>query len=281
MFSIKKVLTKPTLHYIIRVSKLSNERIETEKNMATYLYCRISQKKQNIERQKRNLKLAFPDGIIIEEAYTGTTAARPAWARLFKKAINGDLIVFDSVSRMSRNAEEGMDIYEELYNRGVSLVFLKEPHINTEVYREKTRRQLDRISGTGNAATDKLINSVLAALQDFTIDLAREQIRLAFEQSEKEVKDLQQRTKEGLQTAILNGKKPGIEKGRKLETAKAKMAKKKILELSKDFNGSNNDLEVMAIVKVARNTFYKYKSELKAERAAAAIKESASVLESK
>ena len=59
--------------------------------MAIYLYCRISQRKQNIERQKRNLKEAFPDGTIVEEAYTGTTTARPAWTRIFKKAAPGRL----------------------------------------------------------------------------------------------------------------------------------------------------------------------------------------------
>lgn len=246
--------------------------------MATYLYCRISQRKQNIERQKRNLKAAFPDGVIVEEAYTGTTTARPAWTRLYTKAAAGDTIAFDSVSRMSRNAEEGTEVYEALYNRGVNLVFLKEPHINTAVYREKTRRQVERISGTGNAATDKLVNSVIDALQEYTIDLAREQIRLAFEQSEKEVKDLQQRTKEGLQTAVLSGKKLGREAGTKVETRKAKEAKKKILDLSQDFNGTNTDVEVMKILGITRNTYYKYKGELKEARAAAAAAETEAIL---
>lgn len=246
--------------------------------MAIYLYCRISQRKQNIERQKRNLKAAFPDGIIVEEAYTGTTTARPQWTRIYKRAAAGDIIAFDSVSRMSRNAEEGMNVYENLYKKGVELVFLKEPHINTAVFREKTRRQVERISGTGSAATDKLINTVMDALQEYTIDLAREQIRLAFEQSEKEVKDLQQRTKEGLQTARLNGRHPGLKKGQKLETSKAKAAKKEILKLSRDFDGTNTDEEVRAIIGVSRNTYYKYKAELKAARETAADEEVAAIL---
>lgn len=246
--------------------------------MSIYLYCRISKRTQNIERQKRNLKEAFPDGIIIEEAYTGITTARPAWARLFKKAAPGDTIAFDSVSRMSRNAEAGMEVYEELYNRGVNLVFLKEPHINTDVYREKTRRQVERITGTGNTATDKLNNTVMDALQEYAIDLAREQVRLAFEQSEKEVRDLQQRTREGLQTARLSGKHPGVKKGQKFETSKSKAAKKKIIELSRDFEGSNTDDEVRAIIGVARGTYYKYKREIREAREAAAAAEVAAIL---
>ncbi|WP_462404573.1 recombinase family protein [Enterocloster bolteae] len=43
-----------------------------------------------------------------------------------------DTIIFHSFSRMSRNAEEGFSLYEELFTKGVNLVFLKEPHINTD-----------------------------------------------------------------------------------------------------------------------------------------------------
>uniref|UniRef100_UPI00405744B9 recombinase family protein n=1 Tax=Acetatifactor sp. TaxID=1872090 RepID=UPI00405744B9 len=37
-----------------------------------YGYCRISTKKQNIDRQVRNIRAAFPDAIIVKEIYTGT-----------------------------------------------------------------------------------------------------------------------------------------------------------------------------------------------------------------
>lgn len=39
--------------------------------MAIYGYCRISQKKQNIERQVRNILNVYPTAIIIREAFTG------------------------------------------------------------------------------------------------------------------------------------------------------------------------------------------------------------------
>lgn len=57
-----------------------------------------------------------------------TKQDRPEWNKLYKKAKAGDTIIFDSVSRMSRNADEGFCLYEELYNKGIELVFLKEPH---------------------------------------------------------------------------------------------------------------------------------------------------------
>ena len=49
--------------------------------------------------------------------------------KLLKIVSTDDTLVFDSVSRMSRTAQEGYEMYQKLYNQGVSLVFLKEPHI--------------------------------------------------------------------------------------------------------------------------------------------------------
>lgn len=95
-----------------------------------YGYCRISKPKQVIERQIRNIKAEYPDAVIIQEIFTRTRMDRKEWLRLMKIIKSGDWIIFDSVSRMSGNAEEGFAEYERLYNMGVVLVFLKEPHIN-------------------------------------------------------------------------------------------------------------------------------------------------------
>ena len=96
-----------------------------------YGYCRISTQSQNIERQVRNILAAYPNAEIIREVYTGTTfQGRDKLEKLLKKAHKDDTIVFDSVSRMSRSAEEGFALYQHLFNMGVHLVFLKEPHIN-------------------------------------------------------------------------------------------------------------------------------------------------------
>ena len=102
----------------------------------TYGYCRISTKKQNIERQERNIKETYPEALIRKEVYTGTKSDRKEWSKLLKALKPADTVVFDSVSRMSRNAEEGFETYERLYNAGVNLVFLKEPHINTDTYKQ-------------------------------------------------------------------------------------------------------------------------------------------------
>ena len=185
--------------------------------------------------------------------------------KLLKQVQSGDTIVFDSVSRMSRNANEGCQLYEALFSRGVVLRFLKEPHIDTETYKQSIERQIQASLSTGSLATDNFVQAVIDALNQYTIDLAKEQIRLAFGQAQKEVDDLHQRTKEGMLTARLNGKQIGQMPGRKLVVKKAAGCKEKIRKYSKDFDGTLNDTDCIRLIGIARNTYYKYKRELKAE----------------
>ena len=220
-----------------------------------YGYCRISTKKQSIERQDRNIKEYNKEALIIQETYTGTKQDRPEWNKLYKKVKAGDTIIFDSVSRMSRNAQEGIDTYMKLYERGINLVFLKEPHINTDTYKKALQSNIT-MTGTN-------VDFLLEGINKYLIALAQEQIRLAFEQSEKEVQDLHQRTKEGIETARLNGKQIGQKQGTKLTTKKSVKAKEQILKHSKDFSGTLTDTDCMKLIGLARNTFYKYKKELK------------------
>ena len=229
-----------------------------------YGYARISTKQQSIERQIRNIKDLYPNAIIIEEVYTGTKIyGRKEFDKLIKKVSSGDTIVFDSVSRMSRNAEEGFNLYEELFNKGIELEFIKEPHINTEVYKKALDNQIKVSLNTGNKATDTFIQSIIESLNRYTIDLAKEQIRIVFEQAQKEVDDLHQRTAEGIITAKLNGKQIGQPKGTKLTTKKSITAKEIIKKYSEDFSGTLEDQAVMKLAGISRNSYYKYKRELR------------------
>ena len=238
----------------------------------TYGYARISTKQQSIERQIRNIKAAYPDAHIEEEAYTGTKIDRPKFDNLLKNLKAGDTLVFDSVSRMSRNAEDGYKLYQKLYNMGVELVFLKEPYINTATYRSSMKQQEDAAQAAAQAnkcsgeETAAFVNGLMGLLNNYINSLTRKQIRQAFEQSQKEVDDLHERTREGIQTARLNGKQIGGKTGAKLNVKKAAPAKAVILKHSKAFGGTLDDAECMKLAGLARNTYYKYKRELKEEQ---------------
>lgn len=223
--------------------------------MNVYGYVRISTKKQNIERQVRNILAIHPNAIIVREVYTGTKfQGRKEFDKLLKLVKPTDTIIFDSVSRLSRNAEEGYTEYENLYNRNITLKFLKEPHINTEVYKKA-------LSGT-IAMTGTNADYILEGVNKYLLAVAKEQIQIAFQQSEKEVQDLHQRTKEGIETARLSGKQIGQRQGITLHIKKKAPIKEQILKKSRNFNGTLTDTDLIKILGISRNTYYKYKREL-------------------
>lgn len=175
-----------------------------------YGYCRVSTKHQRITRQVTNILELYPDAVIIKEFYTGTTQNRPKWDKLIKQLEPGDTIVFDSVSRMSRNAEEGFKDYKMLYEMGINLVFINEPLINTAIF-DSTKSNLLEISvETGNTAIDDYFTGNITLINNLLMALAEEQIKSAFQQSEKEVTDLHTRISQGMRESKKNGKQIGL-----------------------------------------------------------------------
>lgn len=230
-----------------------------------YGYCRVSTKHQRITRQVTNITELYPDAVIIKEFYTGTTQNRPKWDKLIKQLETGDTIVFDSVSRMSRNAAEGFKDYKMLYEMGINLVFINEPLINTAIF-DSTKSNLLEISvETGNTAIDDYFTGNITLINNLLMALAEEQIKSAFLQSEKEVTDLHTRISQGMRESKKNGKQIGLTKGTTLVTEKSLQCKSIIEKHAVDFGGTLSDKEVMTLCNVSRNSYYKYKRELKEE----------------
>lgn len=231
--------------------------------MSTYAYCRVSTKHQRIARQITNITELYPHATIIREFYTGTTQSRPKWDKLITLIKKEDTIVFDSVSRMSRNADEGFKDYKMLYELGVNLIFLNEPLINTSVF-DSTKNNLLNINiETGNTAVDDFFKGNVQLINNFMMALAEQQIKAAFEQSEKEVTDLHSRISQGMREAKKNGTQIGLTKGTSLTTKKSVTCKAIIKKHSKDFGGSLEDPDVIKLCGCSRNSYYKYKRESK------------------
>ena len=238
--------------------------------MAYYGYARVSTKTQRLDRQIDNIMKAYPEvEWVYTEKFTGTKVyGRTEFLKLQKKVKAGDTIVFDSVSRMSRDACEGVELYMNFYNLGVNLVFLKEPYINSSVYKSASEQT---IGMTGNDIADIYIEATNRVIKL----LAEKQIVSAFQQSEKEVQDIQKRVSEGMKaTQRRNEDLPpeqqtqiGLKKGSKLVTKKSIAMKDKIQKMAKDFNGNMTDKEVIETLKIARNSYYKYKKQLFEEMA--------------
>lgn len=229
--------------------------------MCIYGYARISTKKQNIERQIRNILLEYPTAKIYQEVYTGTKfQSREILKKLINEVKEGDTIVFDSVSRMSRNAKDGIKQYFELYEQGINLVFLKERYIDTDTFK---RSVAETIGETGNEIADIYIGATNKVIRI----LASKQIEKAFEQAQKEVDDLQQRTREGIETARRNGKLIGgsVTKGKRKNTKLSIESKEKILKHSKSFGGTMTNKELMDYCRISEPTLLKYKKEIRSD----------------
>lgn len=225
-----------------------------------YGYVRVSTDKQNIDRQIRNILAVDASAKIYQEVFTGTkTTGRHEFQKLLNKVQSGDTIIFDSVSRMSRNAAEGFELYKKLFDDGVNLVFINEPYINTDVYKD-TRDALVPMTNTD-------VDLILTGVNQYLMKLAEKQVELAFEQAQKERDDLSERTKQGLQTAKLNGKQLGRAKGTVVVTKKSDESKKKMLQHAKTFGGTLTDVEMIKLLGIDKNTYYKYKKELKRQMA--------------
>ena len=232
-----------------------------------YGYARVSTTHQRIARQITNILAVYPNATIIREFYTGTTQNRPHWEKFTTQVIKGDTIVFDSVSRMARNSEEGFKDYKTLYESGINLVFLNEPLINSSVLDATKSKLLNVKIETGNAAVDSFFKGNIELINNFILGIAEEQIKAAFDQAEKEVTDLHSRISQGIREAKKNGTQIGLTKGTTLITNKSIECKEIIKKHALDFGGTLNDTEVMTLCKISRNSYYKYKRELKSQSA--------------
>lgn len=176
---IKNILTKTPV-FDIMVSEQNRREAITMK----IGYARVSTLDQNLDRQLDNLKEQGCERIFSEKM-TGTKADRPELQRMLEMLREGDVVVVDSFSRLSRSTKDLLDLTETFRNKGVSLISVKE--------------KLDTTTPEG-----KLMMTMLAALSQFERDLIAE------------------RTKDGLKAARARGRQGGRPKaGTDKDKAKA------------------------------------------------------------
>lgn len=149
-------------------------------------YARVSTQEQNLDRQFDNLRAAGCERIYCEKM-TGTKAHRPELDKMKEALREGDVLVIDSFSRLSRSTKDLLDTVETLTAQGVNIVSLKE--------------QLDTTTATG-----RMMLTMLSALSQFERDLIAE------------------RTRDGLKAARARGRKGGRPKAGSEKDKAAAMA---------------------------------------------------------
>ena len=90
-----------------------------------YGYCRCStdESKQDIDRQKRELKeMGATDNTIYWEYESGTKINRPELMKLMDVVKSGDTIVTTEVSRITRSTKQLCDIIDQCQDKGLKLI---------------------------------------------------------------------------------------------------------------------------------------------------------------
>ena len=90
-------------------------------------YCRVSTEQQNEERQiKAAHDLGIDDEYIYIDKQSGKNAQREKLKQMLSFCRKGDIIYCESISRIARNTKDLLDIIEELNQKQVDFVSLKE-----------------------------------------------------------------------------------------------------------------------------------------------------------
>lgn len=150
--------------------------------MKTFAYIRVSSKDQNEARQLETMKReGINERDMFIDKISGESFNRPQYQLLKQMVREGDIVVFDSITRMGRNMNDTMKEYEWFVGNGIELRFIKEPMINTSNEQDDIMKQ----------AIQKIILTLLTAF------------------AEKEREEIKIRQAEGIAVAKAQGKHLG------------------------------------------------------------------------
>lgn len=191
----------------------------------TFAYVRISSKEQNIDRQIDAMhSLGIDDRDIFIDKQSGKDTDRPQYQFLKAVVREGDTVVFDSLTRLSRNMDDIKKEYSEFNDKGINLQFLKEPMLNT--------------SNDTSDVMRKAINDIILTILG------------AFAQKERE--EIRERQREGIEAARRRGKHLG--------RPKAELTKEQLEQFNKFYliwkSGEMTAVALMNVMELKRNTFY-------------------------
>lgn len=219
-------------------------------------YCSSGCTRPQFEKQIDNINSRYPKAIIIKEVYSSKISDRTELHKLLSQLEDGDTLIVNSLDRLSRDAEEVLSYYKLLAERGVKLIFLHQPYMNTELY---TSVYNDMVSRTSDSDKNIIAESLFRLIE--------EQITRILEQSWDELQQRRGHMRESYEQARQEAKQEGPEKGKKYESRKSFMVKELIRKYNQNFDGSMNDVQTMEQIRndmgtLSRNTYYKYKKEL-------------------
>lgn len=202
--------------------------------MKTFNYIRVSTKEQNEDRQvnamkKFNKENKIKNPIELMDKATGTNTDRPQLQMLLKVVGKGDLVVIQSIDRLSRNYKECLTLWQQITEQGADITVLDMPVLDTRQHKDLLG---DFISN--------LIISVLGYVA----------------QQETEFRKTRQR--EGMEAMKeVDGKKVSKKTGKALGRPTASKPENWTQVIEKWENGQITGVQAMKELQMTKTTFYK------------------------
>ncbi len=221
-----------------------------------FAYCSSGCTRPQFEKQINNINSKYPKAIVIKEIYSQTMTDRTELKKLLAQLEKDDTLIVNSMDRLSRDPEELLSYYKELSERGVKLIFIHQPYMNTEVYTAALHMMASESPGPADEAYAKGLTHLL-----------KSQIAIILEKSWKDLQEQRSHMKASYAQAREKEQKPGQPSGKRYESRKSFLVKEMIRQYNQSFNGSMNDIQTMEQIRnemgtLSRNTYYKYKKEL-------------------
>lgn len=142
-------------------------------------YLRISTKeerrKQKFTRQEHARKSCcaenneeIPERRIYRDDASGKNFNRASWKEMEQDVQAGDTIIFKDICRFTRERDNGYKKYMELLNRGIELIFLDNPTLNTEYIKsmQNSAEKMKRENIVGGMTLEFVIRLLLVTELD-------------------------------------------------------------------------------------------------------------------
>lgn len=224
-----------------------------------FAYCSSGCTRPQFENQVDSINRRYPNAIVIKELYSKTVTDRTELMKLMAQLEQDDTLIVNSMDRLSRDPEQLLSYYKDLTDKGVNLIFINQPYMNTEVYTSAMKEMTSVDS-----------DSKGAVIADGLQHLLKMQITRILEKSWEDLQKNRNHMREvykkeaGAEASDAAG---GIAGKKKYESRKSFMVKELIRKYNQGYGGDMNDVQTMEQIReemgtISRNTYYKYKREL-------------------
>ncbi len=231
--------------------------IRKEQTMAKeFGYCSSGCSRPQFDKQIESINRSFPNAIVIKEVYSKTVTDRAELKRLIAQLDQDDTLIVHSMDRLSRDPGELFTYYKELADKGVQLIFINQPYMNTEVFMTVYKEMISQTPESSHPAVEESLQQLLKA-----------QIAKILEKNWEDLQMQRSHMKESYQHAREEERKNGAGRGKRYESRKSFMVKELIKKYNQNYDGLMNDVQTMEQIRsdmgtISRNTYYKYKKEL-------------------